>query len=93
MLCYVVLCVQVEQQGDPMTITITGPKNTAEPCRQEIMALINDPYPPGPGEMVLAPGARSCLVFFSRPAPSLTTPPPPLVRSRKITERRSMGSV
>lgn len=41
--------IQVEQQGDPMTITITGPKSTAEPCRQEIMALINDPYPPGPG--------------------------------------------
>lgn len=36
-----------------MTITITGPKSTAEPCRQEIMALINDPYPPGPGEMLL----------------------------------------
>lgn len=40
---------QVEQQGDPMTITITGPKGSAEMCKQEITALINDPYPPGPG--------------------------------------------
>jgi far upstream element-binding protein len=41
--------IQVEQQGDPMTITITGPKGSAEMCKQEITALINDPYPPGPG--------------------------------------------
>lgn len=32
-----------------MTITITGPKGSAEMCKQEITALINDPYPPGPG--------------------------------------------
>jgi hypothetical protein len=49
--------VQVEQQGDPMTITITGPKGTAEPCKQEIMALINDPYPPGPGALIALAGA------------------------------------
>jgi hypothetical protein len=39
-----------------MTITITGPKGTAEPCKQEIMALINDPYPPGPGAHIVTAG-------------------------------------
>jgi hypothetical protein len=44
-----------------MTITITGPKSTAEPCRQEIMALINDPYPPGPGEAAAGFSGCQCV--------------------------------
>jgi hypothetical protein len=52
LLLFVPFVLQVEQQGDPMTITITGPKGTADLCKQEIIALINDPNPPfgGPGE-------------------------------------------
>lgn len=66
LLCWL-LFVQVEQQGDPMTITITGPKGSAEMCKQEITALINDPYPLGPGEedgvdqqVVSTWGAHNC---------------------------------
>lgn len=44
--------IQIDQGGDPMNVTITGPKQTAEYCKQEVQSLINDPGPPfgGPGE-------------------------------------------
>eukprot|EP00878_Enallax_costatus_P002253 GHUV01002426.1.p1 GENE.GHUV01002426.1~~GHUV01002426.1.p1 ORF type:complete len:574 (+),score=218.02 GHUV01002426.1:84-1805(+) len=43
--------IQIDQGGDPMNVTITGPKQTAEYCKQEIQSLIADPGPPfgGPG--------------------------------------------
>lgn len=43
--------IQIDQGGDPMNVTITGPKQTAEYCKQEIQSLVADPGPPfgGPG--------------------------------------------
>jgi far upstream element-binding protein len=43
--------IQIDQGGDPMNVTITGPKNTSEACRQEVMALISDPGGPPFGDM------------------------------------------
>jgi hypothetical protein len=40
------LWVHVLQGGDPMNVTVTGPKNTAQACLQEIQSLINDVPPP-----------------------------------------------
>jgi hypothetical protein len=43
--------IQIDQGGDPMNVTITGPKHTSEACRQEVMALISDPMGPPFGDM------------------------------------------
>lgn len=43
--------IQIDQGGDPMAVTITGPKHTSEACKQEVMALISDPMGPPFGDM------------------------------------------
>jgi far upstream element-binding protein len=50
--------IQIDQGGDPMNVTITGPKNTSEACRQEVMALISDPGGPPFGDM----GEYTCVI-------------------------------
>jgi far upstream element-binding protein len=71
--------IQIDQGGDPMNVTITGPKQTAEYCKQEVQSLIADPGPPfggagprgGPGGYG---GPRPYGAPYGGPAPY--APPP-----------------
>lgn len=45
--------IQIDQGGDPMNVTITGQRQTAEYCKQEIQSLISDPGPPFGGEFLV----------------------------------------
>ncbi|KAF6259844.1 hypothetical protein COO60DRAFT_964922 [Scenedesmus sp. NREL 46B-D3] len=53
--------IQIDQGGDPMNVTITGPKHTSEACRQEVMALISDPMGPPFGDMGECPASCVCV--------------------------------
>lgn len=39
--------IQIDQGGDPMSVTITGQKQAAEACKAEVQALISDTSGPG----------------------------------------------